>query len=103
MVKRSKGFLSRSRKFLTKNPRERGLPGVSRFLREFKIGEKIHIDVEPAVRRGMPHRRFQGKTGIIVGRRGKAYLVDVKIGTKVKHLIIHPVHLKPVRISGYNK
>ncbi len=100
MVKRSKGFLSKSRKFLTKKPRERGLPGVSRFLQEFKVGDKVYIDVEPAVRNAMPHRRYQGKTGVITGKRGRAYLVDVKVGSKVKHLIIHPVHLKPVGING---
>ena len=103
MVRRSRGFLSRSRKFLTKKPRERGMPGISRFLQEFKVGEKVYIDVEPSIRRAMPHRRYQGKTGVVVGRRGRAYLVDVKVGSKIKHLIVHPVHLKPVSGSGNSR
>ncbi|MEM0269186.1 MAG: 50S ribosomal protein L21e, partial [Candidatus Korarchaeum sp.] len=49
---------------------------------------------EPSVRRGMPHRRYQGKVGVVTGRRGDAYLVDIKLGGKTKHLIVLPVHLK---------
>ncbi len=95
MGRRSKGFLSRSRSFLSKTPRERGFPPVNRFLKEFEIGEKVVIDVEPSMREGIPHRRYQGKVGVVVGRRGRAYLVDVRVGRrKVKHLIVPPIHLK---------
>ncbi len=92
--RRSAGFLHKSRSFLSKTPRERGMPSPSKFLKQFDVGDKVVIDVEPSVRRGMPHRRYQGKVGVVVGKRGSAYLVDVKIGNKVKHLIVLPVHLK---------
>ena len=95
VVKRSKGFFSKSRKFLKKKVRERGLPGLTRFLREFHNGDKVLIDVEPSIRRGMPHRRYQGKVGVIKGKRGRAYLVNVRVGSKDKLLIVNPVHLKP--------
>ncbi|RDD53962.1 MAG: 50S ribosomal protein L21e [Candidatus Korarchaeota archaeon NZ13-K] len=98
MGRRSFGFLYRSRNFLSKTPREKGRPSPAKFLKEFEVGEKVVIDVEPSVRRGMPHRRYQGKVGVVVGRRGDAYLVDVRLGGKTKHLIVLPVHIK--RHSG---
>ncbi len=94
MGRRSFGFLYKSRDFLSKTPRERGRPSPAKYLREFDVGDKVVIDVEPSERRGMPHRRYQGKVGVVVGKRGHAYLVDVKLGNKVKHLIVLPVHLK---------
>jgi len=44
----------------------------------------------------MPHRRYQGKTGVILGVRGKSYEVKVKLGDKEKILVIRPEHLAPV-------
>jgi len=95
LTRKSKGYLHRSRDFLSKSPRERGLPPLSRFFQQFEVGQKVVIDVVPSERKGIPHRRYQGKVGVVVGKRGRAYLVDVKVGGKVKHLIIPPVHLKP--------
>ncbi|ACB08337.1 50S ribosomal protein L21e [Candidatus Korarchaeum cryptofilum] len=94
MGRRSFGFLYRSRDFLSKTPRERGRPSPAKLLKEFEVGDKVVIDVEPSIRRGMPHRRYQGKVGVVMGRRGEAYLVDIKLGGKTKHLIVLPVHLK---------
>lgn len=94
MGRRSFGFLYKSRDFLSKSPREKGRPSPAKFLKEFEVGDKVVIDVEPSVRRGMPHRRYQGKVGMVVGRRGDAYLVDIKLGGKTKHLIVLSVHLK---------
>jgi large subunit ribosomal protein L21e len=94
MGRKSFGFLYRSRDFLSKTPRERGRPSPAKLLKEFEVGDKVVIDVEPSVRRGMPHRRYQGKVGVVMGKRGEAYLVDIKIGGKTKHLIVLPAHLK---------
>jgi len=95
LTRKSKGYLHGSRDFLRKSPRERGLPPLSRFFQEFEVGQKVVIDVVPSEREGIPHRRYQGKVGVVVGKRGRAYLVDVRVGGKVKHLIVPPVHLKP--------
>ncbi len=94
MGRRSFGFLYKSRSFLSKAPRERGRPSPAKYLREFNVRDKVVIDAEPSERRSMPHRRYQGKIGVITGKRGHAYLVDIKLGNKIKHLIVLPVHLK---------
>jgi large subunit ribosomal protein L21e len=43
----------------------------------------------------MPYRRFHGKTGKIVEQRGNAFVIEVKDGHKVKHVITTRSHFKP--------
>jgi len=97
MVKSSKGFRSRSRGTFTKEVRERGLPPVTRFLREFEVGQKVSVRIEPSDPHGQPHPRYQGRTCTVVGKTGRAYRVQFLDGGKRKELIANPIHLIPVR------
>lgn len=94
MVKASKGLRSKTRKILSKGARRRGLSPITKSLQEFKVGEKVGVFIDPSIHKGMPHRRFQGLTGTIIGTQGKAYLLEVKEGNKVKTLIVNAEHLK---------
>ncbi len=95
MVKSSKGFRSRSRGTFTKEVRERGLPPVNRFLREFAIGEKVAVRIEPSDPHGQPHPRYQGRMGTVVARSGRAYRIEFLDGGKRKELIANAIHLIP--------
>ncbi|AAM02873.1 50S ribosomal protein L21e [Methanopyrus kandleri] len=95
MVRRSKGFRSRTRKKLRKKPRERGLSPLGPMTQEFEEGQKVHIVIDPSVHKGMPHPRYHGRTGEVVGRQGRAYIVKIRDGGKEKKLIVYPEHLKP--------
>lgn len=95
MVKfKHKGPRAKTRKSLKKKTRERGMPNINDVLKEFKEGEKVHIKPNSAVTSGMPYKRFFGKTGEIVGKQGRCYMVAVKDEGATKKQIIHPVHLK---------
>ena len=94
MVRRSKGTRSKTRKVLRKRPRQKGLPPVTRVLQTFEEGEKASIIIDPSIHKGQPHRRFYGLTGTIVGKQGRAFLVEVKTGNKKKTLIVGPEHLR---------
>ena len=98
MVQMSEGFRRKTRKKLSKHPRERGLYPITRALREYKEGEYVHIVIDPSVHKGMPHPRFHGRTGIVVGKQGRAFIVRVRDGGKYKHIIAYPQHLKPANI-----
>ncbi|MEM1927519.1 MAG: 50S ribosomal protein L21e [Acidilobaceae archaeon] len=100
MVKAPRGYRHRTRKLLRKNVRERGaVPRVSVLLREYSVGERIAIVINPSFHEGMPHRRYHGKTGVIAGKRGECYIVRVNLGEKEKTLIVAPHHLKPLIAS----
>jgi large subunit ribosomal protein L21e len=61
---------------------------------DFEIGEKASVVIDPSVHGGQPHIRFQGLTGEIVGKQGRAYVLEVRAGKKLKQVIIGPEHLK---------
>ncbi|PSN84422.1 50S ribosomal protein L21e [Candidatus Marsarchaeota G2 archaeon ECH_B_SAG-F08] len=94
---RAKGLRNRSRKLLTKRVREKGMPSVARMLKTFSIGEKVVIKIEPSVHKGMPHRRFQGKVGIVKEKRGRAYVVEVSVKPQPRLITVRPVHLLPFK------
>jgi len=94
-VRKPKGLRADSRSLLRRKPRERGKIGLSTVLHEYKPGEKIVIELNPSIHKGMPHRRYQGKVGDIVGRRGRAYAVNITEGNVIKKILVLPEHLKP--------
>lgn len=94
-MRKPKGLRARTRSLLRKNSRDRGKISTSRLLYDYKRGEKVVIDIEPSVHKGMPHRRYQGRVGVVVGKRGRAYAVNVTQGDAVKEIVVLPEHLKP--------
>jgi large subunit ribosomal protein L21e len=94
MVKKSKGFRSRTRKKLKQKPGYR--PAITKFLQKFEIGQKVVIVPEPSSQSGLPHPRFKGRYGKIIGRRGRAYIVEIRSGDKIKKIISNPEHLKAI-------
>jgi len=59
-------------------------------------GDRVAIIIDPSVHKGQPHPRFHGLTGIIAGKQGDAYLVQVSAGGKRKLLVARSEHLAQV-------
>ncbi|MBD3405999.1 MAG: 50S ribosomal protein L21e [Candidatus Lokiarchaeota archaeon] len=97
MVKKSHGFRARTRSLMSKKVRSRGLQPLSNVLIDYEIGQRVDIVIDPGFHKGMPHRRYHGRTGVITGKRGRAYEIDVSLGKAMKKLIIRPEHLRPNR------
>jgi large subunit ribosomal protein L21e len=38
--------------------------------------------------------RFHGRTGVVVGTQGEAYMLEVRDGGKMKRIIVRPEHLR---------
>ena len=91
---RSKGPRRKSRSILTKRVRERGKLGLSRLLARYEVGEKVVIDIDSGIHKGMPHKRYQGKVGTIIERRGRAYVIEIPQRKTVKLIISTPEHLR---------
>ena len=94
MVKASKGLRRKTRNILGKTPRTKGMSPITHEFRNFEVGEKVNAVIDPAVHHGMPHMRFQGKTGVVSGKQGRAYVVELKDGDKPKTVVTRPEHLK---------
>lgn len=94
MTKRIGGFRRKTRKIFSKSLKEKGKISITRYLRQFKTGERIILKAEPSIHKGLYFPRFHGKPGIIKGKRGRCYEVLIKDINKEKTLIVHPVHLR---------
>ena len=91
-MRRSKGFRSKTRNKLKTRRRVK----ITDLLKEYAIGDRVAIVLNPSVQDGMPHPRFHGKVGRVIRKRGRAYVVEFKDGNKRKEAIALPVHLKKV-------
>jgi large subunit ribosomal protein L21e len=87
------GTRRKSRYKLKKTVREKGLSPISRAIQEFAQGDLVNIDLDPSIQNGMPHPKFHGRTGRVMGQRGRAYIVEVRDGGLMKEVIILPEHL----------
>jgi large subunit ribosomal protein L21e len=94
MVARSRGSRSRTRSKMRKKTREKSTVPIARALQTFKEGETVHVVIDPAYHKGIPHPKWHGKTGHIIGSRGRAYLVKVSDQKSEKTLIVNPIHMK---------
>jgi len=95
------GYRSKTRRIFRKKPRFRGIKGINKFLVKYEPGDVVDIIVDPAFqKRGMPHKRFHGKTGVIVGIRGKCYEIKVKDINKEKLIIVGKEH---IRLNNFYK
>jgi large subunit ribosomal protein L21e len=92
---RHSGSRKRMRRLLRKDLGSRSGPRPEVYLSELEPGAKVVILVDPASHKGMPHRRYHGRVGRIVEKRGRGYVVAVQIGSKLRKLSVLPEHLRP--------
>ncbi len=76
--------------------RTRGKLQLSRYFQKLNEGDFVSISRESSLPINFP-KRLQGITGIVEGKRGKAYIVKVADGKKYKKLLIEPIHLKKIK------
>ena len=90
---RSHGIRRKSRSILTKDNVVRG---ISYLLHDYKIGDKVVVEIDPREHNTTPHRRFHGRIGFVeeVGRR--TLKVSVKFGDRTKFLQTRFNHIKPL-------
>lgn len=83
----------KTRDKLSKKVRARGISPVVRAIQDFKEGDKVHVLIDPSKHKGMPHPKFHGKTGEVIGKRGRAFVLKVADGDASKTVIAIPEHL----------
>jgi large subunit ribosomal protein L21e len=96
MVLKSHGGQVKARNRLRKRPRDRGKYSVSKYVQPFKNGDQVIIKVEPSVKENTIHHRFMSKKGVVIGKRGNAYIINVDDLGKSKTVYVIPIHLKKV-------
>jgi large subunit ribosomal protein L21e len=90
----SHGPRKKTRNKLKNKPRERGTSPPQGAIEEFDEGQKVHLKIDPSVSKGRFHPRFDGQTGEVQGRQGRAFKVQITDGGKEKTIITTAAHLR---------
>ncbi len=88
---RSRGFRRKSRYILSKDR----IRGLSYLLYNYSIGDRVSIVIDPREHKGIPHRRYHGRVGVVEGISKRALKVRVRIGNKDKILYARLAHIRP--------
>ena len=94
MATRVGGNRRKTRHVFKNSIREKGKISIRRVLAEYKEGEQVVLKAQPGIQKGIYFRRFHGKSGIVSGKQGACFKVDIKDKTADKTIIVHPAHLK---------
>ncbi|KAK1671910.1 ribosomal protein L21e [Colletotrichum godetiae] len=95
------GLRAGTRYAFSRNFREKGMIKLSTYLRQYRVGDIVDIKTNGAVQKGMPHKVYHGKTGVIYNVTKSA--VGIIIYKKVKHryiekrINIRVEHISPSR------
>jgi len=90
--KKAKGPRSKSRDKMKRHLRSKTT--VNALLRDFKVGSRVQINLNPAIHSGLVKARYQGVSGIVLRKQGAAFVVGVHDLNKAKKMIVGPAHLK---------
>ena len=89
----SYGIRARTRHMFAKKFRTHGPINLSRYLRNVKVGDYVDIFADPSIHKGMPHKGYHGRTGIIFNVTKSA--VGVRVNKLVNGRIIEKrIHVR---------
>ena len=98
-MKKSKGYRRGTRKLAKKSTRESGKPKIGKLLTEHQVGSQVIVKIDSSVQKSLPHRRFHGRIGKVLERRGRGYVVSVSQGDSIKAIIVRSEHLEAYKGS----
>jgi large subunit ribosomal protein L21e len=95
----SHGYNAGTRDMMSRPFRGNGMPGMSKYLTKYKIGDFVDIKANSAVHGGRPHKIYHGRTGQIfnITRRSCGVIVNKRLGPKTipKRIHFRVEHLTP--------
>eukprot|EP00697_Spironema_sp_BW2_P008904 gnl/Spiro4/23638_TR11687_c0_g1_i1.p2 gnl/Spiro4/23638_TR11687_c0_g1~~gnl/Spiro4/23638_TR11687_c0_g1_i1.p2 ORF type:complete len:164 (+),score=62.34 gnl/Spiro4/23638_TR11687_c0_g1_i1:60-551(+) len=92
------GYRAHTRDLFQKKFRKHGTLPTQTFLKVFRIGQIVDLAGDGAVHKGMPHKFYHGKTGIVwnVTPRAIGVVVNKRVNTRIiqKRLHVRIEHAK---------
>ncbi len=76
-----------------KEIRKKGKIPLSTLFSELKIGDKVALVRDLSFSPSFP-KSWQGKTGKVIKKQGKAYVIQLKEGNKLKKINVKRINLK---------
>ena len=63
---KSEGYRCCTRDMFSRPFRQRGMPNLSTYLVNYKLGDYVDIKANSAIQKGMPHKFYHGRTGRVL-------------------------------------
>jgi large subunit ribosomal protein L21e len=76
--------------------RTRGKLQLSKYFQALEKEDRVSVIREKTIQSSFPER-LQGRTGVVEGKKGKAYIVRIKDQNQEKKYLIEPIHLKKIK------
>ncbi|CAG8673813.1 37734_t:CDS:2 [Gigaspora margarita] len=94
----SYGIRARTRYMFSRKFREKGAIRLSTYLKTYKVGDIVDIKANGAVQKGMPHKFYHGRTGIIynVTKSAVGVIINKRVGNRYieKRVNVRIEHIK---------
>ncbi|KAK6454458.1 ribosomal protein L21e-domain-containing protein [Scheffersomyces xylosifermentans] len=95
---KSHGLRSRTRYAFQRDFKKHGTIALSTYLKTYKVGDIVDIKANGAVQKGMPHKFYHGKTGIIynVTKSSVGVIINKVVGNRYieKRVNLRVEHIK---------
>lgn len=92
------GYRSRTRYMFQRDFRKHGAASLSTYLKVYKVGDIVDIKANGAYQKGMPHKFYQGKTGVVynVTKSSVGIIINKMVGNRYleKRLNLRVEHIK---------
>lgn len=94
------GVRARTRHMFSKKFRQHGPIHMSQYLMSVKVGDYVDIFADPSIHKGMPHKGYHGRTGIVfnVTKSAVGVRVNKLVNGRILEKRIH-VRIEHVRKS----
>lgn len=97
---RPMGYRSCTRDLFSKKSKDKGYnPNLTTFLRQYKVGDCVDVVANSGQQKGMPHKFYHGRTGIVWNVTRRAIGVEInKVHRQrqlVKRIHVRVEHLRP--------
>eukprot|EP01139_Manchomonas_bermudensis_P023291 Amastigsp_a840985_17343.p2 type:complete len:158 gc:universal Amastigsp_a840985_17343:510-37(-) len=93
------GYRAKTRHLFKRDFRANGMIGLSKYLTTYKVGQYVDIKGNGSIQKGMPHKTYHGRTGIVynVTQRGLGIEVQKVVRNKIlkKRISIRIEHVHP--------
>jgi len=97
------GVRARTRDLFARPFRKKGYAPLSTYLRTYKIGQYVDIKVNGSIHKGMPHKFYHGRTGVVwnVTKRAIGVEMNKEVRNKIikKRIHVRIEHVQPSRCA----
>ncbi|KAL1915714.1 60S ribosomal protein eL21 [Calcarisporiella thermophila] len=92
------GYRARTRHMFSRDFRKHGPVKLSTYLKTYRVGDIVDIKADAAIQKGMPHKFYHGRTGVVynVTPHAVGVIVHKRVGNRYleKRVNIRIEHIK---------